>query len=76
MSGRFRSAERAPRLIVDPIACDGVRLCVQLAPGLIDLDRWGYPILPGRALTKAEVRSARRAASGCPKRALGLAASD
>lgn len=64
---------RAPvvslRLRVDPVACEGVGLCAQIADRAITLDRWGYPIL-GRDLDPDEVREARRAARACPRRAL------
>ncbi len=60
------------RLQVDPVACDGVGLCAHLAPSVVDLDRWGYPILADRDLGRREKAAARRAVRGCPKRALRL----
>jgi ferredoxin len=36
------------RLRVDPTACDGIGMCAHLAPDLIVLDTWGYPIIAGR----------------------------
>ncbi len=65
-------AGRAPRLRVDPIACEAVGLCTHLAPGVVDLDRWGYPIVPARDLDPREAAEARGAVRGCPRRALWL----
>lgn len=33
------------RLRVDPVACEGVGLCAQVADRVVELDRWGYPAL-------------------------------
>lgn len=59
-------------LRVDPVACDGIGACALAAPALVDLDRWGYPLLPRRGLTPAELAPARAAARACPRRALWL----
>jgi ferredoxin len=70
---RTARAVDARRLIVDPIACDGVGLCAQLAPGLVDLDRWGYPVVPaGDVTASSDRRAAKRAVRGCPHNALAL----
>ncbi|WP_454778531.1 ferredoxin [Georgenia muralis] len=61
-------------LRVDPVACDGVGACALAAPALVDLDRWGYPLLPRRDLTGAEMPAALAAARACPRRALWLGA--
>lgn len=69
MSAR-RQPEDDRRLRVDPIACDGVGLCAHVAPDVVALDPWGYPVLP---LGPPEHdRQARRAVRACPKRALRL----
>lgn len=60
------------RLRLDPVACDGVGICAHLAPDLVRLDPWGFPILPEGELGRREARAARRAASSCPHRALFL----
>ena len=60
------------RLIIDPTACDGIEMCAYLAPGLIALDTWGYPIIGGQLSRSADLRAARAAAAGCPRRALAL----
>jgi ferredoxin len=59
------------RLRVDPVACEGVGLCAQLADRTITLDRWGYPILASE-LDERDLPDARRAVRGCPRRALWL----
>ena len=67
-----RKPKPPQRLRVDPVACDGVGICAHLAPRLVTVDDWGYPILPTGPLDPAERRSARLAVKGCPKRALFL----
>jgi ferredoxin len=64
-----------PRLLVDPIACDGRGLCAEIVPELIILDDWGFPIIrdgdvPGRLIAEA-----REAVRVCPKLALRLESS-
>jgi ferredoxin len=58
------------RLVVNPVACDGVGICAHVAPDVVRVDSWGYPILPRRALTPAELKQARAAVTACPRRAL------
>jgi len=60
------------QLRVDPLACDGIGICSHLAPDLISVDSWGYPIIPRRALGDRELRSAQAAVTACPRRALFL----
>ena len=67
-----RKARPSERLRIDPVACDGVGICSHLAPSVVTVDSWGYPILPRRPLDRADRRAARRAVNGCPKRALFL----
>ena len=62
----------APRLVVDPVACDGIGICAHLAPNLVVLDTWGFPITPDPPLQHADLRSARAAVAGCPRHALIL----
>ncbi len=59
------------KIQIDPIACTGHGLCADLLPELIELDEWGYPMLPDRVPT-ALARHARRAVSSCPTLALKL----
>jgi ferredoxin len=57
-------------LRVNPIACTGHGVCAELLPELIELDPWGYPIVP-RAELSDEIRAhARRAVASCPALAL------
>ncbi len=69
-----RSAARATgrRLVVDPVSCEGVGLCSHLARDVVDLDRWGYPVVPTADLTRSEERQATRAVRGCPRQALAI----
>lgn len=60
------------RIIIDPIACDGHGLCVEMLPELIELDDWGYPILREPEVPEGLERLARRAVSACPTLALRL----
>jgi ferredoxin len=60
------------RLRVDPIACDGRRLCAEILPELIVLDDWGFPII-GEGDVPDHLRDeAREAVRVCPKLALRL----
>jgi ferredoxin len=61
-----------PRLRVDPIACQGIAICAHLAPDLIRLDSWGFPITAVHGLSQREERKAGRAVAGCPRHALFL----
>lgn len=62
----------AVRIVVDPVRCEAVGFCAHLAPDLVGLDRWGYPLLESGVLPRSRQRAARRAVRGCPRRALGL----
>lgn len=63
-------------LVLDPIRCDGRGMCHDAAPHLIELDEWGYPLLPGGGLRAPITRSDRKAAEdavhACPVLALHL----
>jgi ferredoxin len=61
------------QLRVDPTACAGHGLCAELAPELVTLDEWGYPIVTDRPVPRALDRTARRAVANCPALALALA---
>lgn len=72
------------RLRVDMVACDGIGQCALVAPGLVSLDRWGYPVVradgaEGAAeadradrADSADDAAAHRAVRACPRRALWL----
>jgi ferredoxin len=68
-SGRAR---KAATLVVNPIECDGHGLCAELAPELITLDDWGFPIIERRVLDGELLEHARRAVAACPTLALRL----
>jgi ferredoxin len=59
-------------LRVDPTACAGHGLCAELAPELVTLDEWGYPMVKDRPVPRALDRTARRAVADCPALALAL----
>jgi ferredoxin len=62
-------------LLVDPILCDGFGHCHELAPELVQVDEWGYPIItvePTATSERAIYESARLAVRGCPRQALRI----
>jgi len=63
-------------LVLNPILCDGRGLCHDAAPDLIELDEWGYPVLPGgglrAVLTRADRKAAEDATHACPVLALHI----
>ena len=59
-------------LRVNPIACTGHGVCAELLPELIELDPWGYPIVPRAPLTDDMLPLARRAVASCPVLALSV----
>ena len=59
-----------PRLRVDPVLCDGIGICAHLAPQLVTVDSWGYPIIASAALDRRSRRRAESAVSACPRKAL------
>jgi ferredoxin len=77
---RARVSDTAPvatmsggtKLRVDPIACDGRGLCAEVAPELITLDDWGFPIIKAGSVPADREQQAREAARLCPKLALRL----
>lgn len=60
------------RLRIDPIACDGRRLCAEMLPELISLDDWGFPIIRDGDVPPGLVQAAGEAVRLCPKLALRL----
>ena len=62
-----------PRLRIDPSVCDGVGICAHLAPDLVTIDSWGYPVVSADPLDRrGDLRQARAAVAACPRRALFL----
>src|SRR4249920_361171 len=60
------------KLRVDPIACDGRKLCAEILPELITLDDWGFPIIRDTDVPDHLLDEAREAVRVCPKLALRL----
>jgi ferredoxin len=47
-------------------------MCVLMAPDLVNLDRWGFPVI-GAVEDARGLRQARAASRACPHRALRVA---
>lgn len=60
------------RLRVDWIRCEGYGVCGDLAPELVDLDEWRYPILRSARVESALEHDAQRIVDCCPMKALAL----
>ena len=61
----------ALKIVVDPIACDAFGHCAELAPELLSLDEWGYPVVEHDVTS--ETRSlANQVVKLCPRRAITL----
>lgn len=69
---RDRGAEGTTSMRVNPIRCEGVGMCAHLAPGVVTIDPWGFPMFPLGPLSAEEIAQAERAVLGCPKQALIL----
>ena len=61
-------------LRVNPIACAGRGLCAEIAPELITLDDWGFPVIRPDPVPPSLVADAEAAVWICPLLALRLAA--
>ena len=59
-------------LVIDPLRCTGVGICAHVASRLVDLDRWGFPVVRPGVDGSKDVRAARAAVRACPRRALAL----
>jgi ferredoxin len=57
-------------LRVDRIACKAHGLCAELLPELIELDEWGYPLVPTKPVPAWLRGEANAAVSACPALAL------
>ena len=60
------------RLRVDPVACDAFGHCAELAPELIWLDEWGYPVIDPETVPPVLTEVAQAAVRTCPRKALFL----
>jgi ferredoxin len=61
-------------LRVNPIACAGRGLCAEIAPELITLDDWGFPMIEPDAVPPYLMAEAQAAVRICPLLALRLSA--
>jgi ferredoxin len=64
--------EMSMKLRVNPILCDGYGHCAELLPELVELDEWGYPIVPREPVARSLELAARHAVKMCPRLALSL----
>ena len=69
---RTTQPAEGPHLRIDAVACDGIGICSHLAPSVVRVDSWGYPVLAGEALRGGSLAQAERAVTGCPRKALFL----
>jgi ferredoxin len=60
------------KIIVDHARCEGHAVCAHVAPDLFTLDEMGYNRSPPREIDAESEALARRAARGCPERAITL----
>lgn len=69
-----RRGEDQPQheLTVNPIACEGHGMCMELLPELIVSDPWGYPLIARGPVPGELLSLARRAVNSCPTLALLL----
>jgi len=58
------------RLRLDPLACDAFGYCAELAPELVALDEWGYPVLDEQPIPRHLEGVAELAVRSCPRKAL------
>ena len=69
---RGTDRERARKLVIDFIACEGHGVCADLMPSHVELDQWGYPILSRHTVDPSDMREARRTIRACPELAMRL----
>ncbi len=61
------------KLLVDAVRCKGHGICALIAPRLIDLDDWGFPVLLASPdYDPEQSKLAKRAVAACPEQALRL----
>jgi len=66
--------DRAFVLKVDPILCDGFGHCHELAPELVHVDEWGYPIINEQPTSSSDLASevGQVGRTGLPRQALRI----
>jgi NADH:ubiquinone oxidoreductase subunit F (NADH-binding)/ferredoxin len=72
--GERTEEESGVQLAIDWSRCAGHKLCRHLLPELIELDRFGYPVITGAAIPSRLLRGAAQAAEMCPALALSIRA--
>ena len=70
--GRGRPEGDVQSLRVDWPQCKGHGLCAEVAPEIVQLDEWGFPLIERRTLAPEELPMARKATQVCPTLALKL----
>jgi ferredoxin len=74
---KLRASRQKPsgrKLRVDPVECESIGQCAVVASRLVQLDRWGYPIVQTGELVSSDVGQAQRAVNACPRDAMFLEA--
>jgi ferredoxin len=69
---RRRDGNQRRELKVNPVACAGHGMCIELLPELISADPWGYPIISAGPVPDELLPLAQRAVNSCPTLALLL----
>ncbi len=60
-------------LEINPLLCNGHGICVLMAPDILALDPWGFPVQLCDRLVSRDLQAANRAIKACPQAALRLA---
>jgi ferredoxin len=60
------------QLNIDMTRCGGRGICILVAPELLELDRFGYPVMIGTIDGPNTERAARHAVRACPTQALSI----
>lgn len=69
---RRGNGKQRRELKVNPVACAGHGMCIELLPELITADPWGYPIISAGPVPDELLPLAQRAVNSCPTLALLL----
>jgi len=72
LGGNRDAAPTEQRLRVDWPQCKAHGLCAEIAPEIIHLDEWGYPVFDPGAVPGTDLSTAKKAVQVCPTLALRL----